>query len=302
MLNWERLRVLAAIAEHGSIGAAAATLHVTGPAVTQQIRKLERETRSVLLEPDGRGVRLTAAGHLAAEAAQRVARTVSETEHSLATLHGRVVGPLRIGAINSTFGLLLGPALRLVAERHPELAPSARSGEAVDMVPLLRSRELDVVLVENWSTLQVRVPPRVRMEPLVVHDVHLAVSAQHPLADCETVALDQLHDEVWTACRPGTDDHEAQKQAMRRCGIEPEVRFVVDDFQTQMTLVACGLAVTLVPRPAVEGYPGVRLVPVTPALTRTIAFAAREGAVPPGVGALAAALHEVAEEVPGRRP
>jgi DNA-binding transcriptional LysR family regulator len=297
MLNWERLRVMAAVAEHGSIGAAAAALHVTGPAVTQQIRKLERETGSALVEPDGRGVRLTAAGHIAAAAAHRMARIVSEVEHALTTLHGQAVGPLRIGALNSTFGLLLGPALHLLADRHPGLVPSARTGEAVDMVPLLASRDLDLVLVENWSTMPVRVPPRVRLEPLVVHDVTLAVGTGHPLSTCDTVALDQIRGQVWTACRPGTDNHDAQLQAMRLHGIEPDIRFVVDDFHTQMTVVASGLAVTLVPRPAVEGSPGVRLVPVTPALTRTIAIATRDGDAAPGVEALVLALKDVAQAI-----
>jgi DNA-binding transcriptional LysR family regulator len=81
---------------------------------------------------------------------------------------------------------------------------------------------------------------------------------------------------------------------MRRHGVEPDVRFVVDDFLTQMALVAAGLAVTLVPRDAVAGAPGVRLVPVAPALTRTIGVAVRDRNTGPAVDALVAALAEVA--------
>ncbi|MBK1783553.1 LysR family transcriptional regulator [Prauserella cavernicola] len=294
MLSWERLRVLAAVAEHGSIAAAAAALHVTGPAVTQQIRKLEREARVALIEPDGRGVRLTAAGHIAAQAARGAARLVGQAERSLATMDGQVVGPLRIGALNSSFGPLLGPALRALTDEHPEVVPTARSGEAVDMVPLLFTRDLDLVIVESWSSLPVRVPPRIRLEPLTVHEIALAVSARHPLARHDTMTLAEVRDEVWTACRPGTDHHDAQLQAMRRHGIEPDIRYVVDDFLTQMTLVAEGLAVTLVPRPAVADSPGVRLLPVTPGLTRTIAMATREGPATPVVEALTARLREVA--------
>ncbi|MBN6039738.1 LysR family transcriptional regulator [Amycolatopsis sp. 195334CR] len=294
MLTWERLRVFAAVAEHGSISAAAAVLHVTGPAVTQQIRKLEREAGAALLEPDGRGVRLTAAGWIVAEAAREMTEAAGRAEHALHTLHGRVSGPLRVGALNSSFGLLLGPALRVLADRHPEVVPSTRSGEPIDLIPMLGNRKLDAVVVESWSTLPVRVPPRIRLEPLLVHEVVLTIAATHRLAGRASLTLDQVRDEVWTACRPGTDSHEAQLQAMRRHGVEARIHHVVDDFPTQMALVANELAVTLVPRPAVEGFPGVSLVPVEPAITRTIAVATRENSRLPAVDAFLSVLREVA--------
>jgi DNA-binding transcriptional LysR family regulator len=299
MLSWERLRVFAAVAEHGSVAAAAAALHVTGPAVTQQVRKLEREAGASLIEPEGRGVRLTTAGWIVAQTAQRLAAVVGEAEYTLSTLRGRVTGPLRIGALNSSFGLLVGPALRCLAERYPEVIPSTRSGEAVDLIPLLCNRELDAALVESWSTLPIRVPARVRMDPLVVHDVVLAVGAEHPFASYETITLDKVQDDVWTACRPGTDSHEAQLQVMRRYGIEARIRHVVDDFPTQMTLVASGVAVTLAPRPAVDSFSGVCLVPVVPALSRTIAVVTREDPSP-AVEALVRILRDVARGTPGQ--
>ncbi|KAA9150346.1 LysR family transcriptional regulator [Amycolatopsis acidicola] len=302
MLTWERLRVLDAVAQHGSVGAAAAALHVTSPAVTQQIRKLEREAGARLVEPDGRGVRLTTAGWIAAQAARKATTAIDEAEHALSTLHGRVTGPLRIGAVNSGFGPLVAPALRLVTGRHPDVVPSTRSGEPVDLIPQLSDRELDAVLVESWSTLPIRVPARIRHEPLVVHEVVLTVSTGHPLADRETVTLDLVRDDVWTGCRPGTDSHEAQLQAMRRYGVEAQIRHVVDDFPTQMTVVAAGLAVTLAPRPAVEGFPGVRLIPVEPAITRTIGLATRENTHSPAVRALVEAFREVAAALPERFP
>lgn len=290
--------MFAAVAEHGSVAAAAAALHVTAPAVTQQVRKLEREAGSPLIEPDGRGIRLTAAGWIAAEAARQVSALVGEAEHALSNLDGRVTGPLRIGALNSSFALLLGPALRVLAERHPEVVPSTRSGEAVDLLPRLGNRELDAVLVESWSTLPLRVPARIRLEPLVAHDVVLAVSPSHPFADRTTLPLDKVRDDIWTACRPGTDSHEAQLQAMRRHGIEARVQHVVDDFPTQMTLVAAGVAVTLAPRPAVQDFPGVSLIPVVPAISRTIAVATREDPAP-AVQVFAELLRGVAAHADG---
>ena len=93
VIAWERLRIFGVVAEHGSVGAAAAVLHITGPAVTQQLRKLERETGTRLVEPDGRGIRLTAAGHILAGHAKAATVAVSDAERDLATLHDDAAGP-----------------------------------------------------------------------------------------------------------------------------------------------------------------------------------------------------------------
>ncbi|MCX2731899.1 LysR family transcriptional regulator [Saccharopolyspora sp. NFXS83] len=303
MLNWERLRVLAAVAEHGSVAAAAAALHVTGPAITQQIRKLEREAGTALVEPEGRGMRLTTAGWIVAEAAGAAGGKIAAAEHALSELDGRAVGPLRIGALHSSFRLLLAPALHKLALRHPDVLPSARSGGgAIDMIPLLLSHDLDAVIIENWSSLPMRMPPRVQLHPLVDHDVVLAVGSEHPLASRERIDLSDVRDQVWAACPPGTDHHEAQLHIMRRHDIEVDVRFVADDFPTQMTIVAGGLAVSLAPRAAVESFPGVRLIPVSPTVTRTIAVAIRGGPPSPAVEALVVALREVVRVIPGQTP
>ncbi len=295
--------MLATVAEHGSIGAAAAALHVTGPAVTQQIRKLEREAGTALVEPEGRGMRLTTVGWIVAEAADEAGGKIAAAEHALTELDGRAVGPLRIGALHSSFRLLLAPALHTLALRHPDIVPSARSGGgALDMIPLLLSHDLDAVIIENWSSLPVRMPPRVRLHPLVDHDVVLAVGSGHPLASHERITLSEVRGQAWAACPPGTDHHEAQLHIMRRHDIEVDVRFVADDFPTQMTIVAGGLAVSLAPRAAVEGFPGVRLLPVSPTVTRTIAVAIRGGLPSPAVTALVDALREVVQVLPGQTP
>ncbi|MFL1433168.1 MULTISPECIES: helix-turn-helix domain-containing protein, partial [unclassified Nocardiopsis] len=67
MLSVDRLRVLHAIASHGSLSAAAEALHVTNSAVSQQLSKLEREVGQPLVERNGRGVRLTDAAELLVE-------------------------------------------------------------------------------------------------------------------------------------------------------------------------------------------------------------------------------------------
>lgn len=290
--------MFAAVAEHGSVAAAAAALHVTGPAVTQQIRKLEREAHTRLVEPDGRGIRLTAAGHVLAGSAGRIAATVAEAERDLATLHGRIVGPLRIGAVASALRALLPEVLRTLTTDHPGLVPTVRDGEVVDLLPALRARDLDAVLLESWSHRPARIPPGVRVTTLVTEPVLLAVPQGHPVADRAVAPLEELAGEVWASCPTGTEAYEGLVQLLRAHNVEPDVRYQVADFATQLHLVAAGLAVATVPGIATDPPPaGVRFLPCVPALSRTLAVATREQDDLPSLHALVGALHDAAPRV-----
>lgn len=291
MVVWERLRVFDAVAEHGSVSGAAAALHITGPAVTQQIRKLERETQSRLVEPDGRGIRLTAAGHVLASSARRVATTVAEAERDLATLHGQVVGPLRIGSVASALRALLPAALRTLTADHPRLVPTVRDGEVVDLLPALRTRDLDAALLESWTHRPVSIPPGIRVRPLATEDALLAVPADHPVAGRGTAPLGELAGEVWASSPDGTEAYEGLVQVLRAHDVEPDVRYRVADFSTQLRLVEAGLAVAMLPRLALGRVPdGVAVLPCDPPVRRTLSLAVREQDHAPALRALHDAL------------
>lgn len=300
MLSWERLRVFAAVAEHASITAAAEALHLTRPGVSQHVRKLERETGCPLVEPDGRGIRLTTAGQVLAAAARSIATTVSDAEHDLAHFHDAVMGPLRIGSVASALRTFVATVLRSLISDHPRLDPTLRDGEVIDLIPALRARKLDAVVLESWSGWPARMPPGVVLAEVLTEDVQLAVAEDHPLAERETVQLGELSGLEWASCPPGTEAHEALVQTLRSQSIDAEVRYCVADYATQLSIVASGLAAALIPRIAhTPCPPGVRFVHCAPTLSRTIAVATTERAHTPAVQAFIDATRQLTEHWPG---
>lgn len=297
MLSWERLRIFAALAKHGSITAAAEDLHLTRPAVSQQLRKLEREARCQLVEPDGRGIRLTAAGEIVAQSATSLANTISDTERDLAVLGGQAVGPFRIGSVASALRALLPRVLHILAASHPRLTPSLIDGEVVDMIPELRARRLDVVLAESWSHRPAHMPTGVEFVEVHTEDVQLAVSAHHPLAERSTVQLNELGQQRWVAGPTGTEDHEALLQALRSRNLDSEIPYRVGDYATQLELVAANLAVALVPRLGrVPCPPGVRFLQCEPVASRTVGVVIRSGPVTPAERAFIDEITRIAGE------
>ena len=302
MLSWERLRIFAALAEHGSITAAADALHLTRPAVSQQLRKLERETHCQLVEPDGRGIRLTAAGEIVAQSATSLANTVSDTERDLAALGGQAVGPFRIGSVASAMRALLPGVLRTLATSHPRLTPSVVDGEMVDMLPELRARRLDVVVAESWSHRPAPIPTGVEFTELHTEDVQLAVSAQHPLAAHSSVQLDELDQQHWVSGPTGTECHEALLQVLHSRNLESAIPYRLADYATQLELVAAGLGIALIPRLGRVPCPaGVRFLQCEPIANRSVGVVIRSGPVTPAerafIDEMQRAVQERAEQV-----
>src|SRR6516164_8865666 len=91
MLDVTRLRVLAAVAQHGSVTAAAKALNYAQPSVSHHLARLEAETGARLVERSGRGVRLTDAGRLLAGRAEEILGRLDAAEHELAARGGRPV-------------------------------------------------------------------------------------------------------------------------------------------------------------------------------------------------------------------
>ena len=104
MIDPRRLRVLQAVAASGSVAAAAQALHLTPPAVSQQLIALERETGASLIDRSGRQVTLTAAGRLLAGHAEKVTAQLRQAESDLAELTGRVSRPGTPGRLPERHG------------------------------------------------------------------------------------------------------------------------------------------------------------------------------------------------------
>lgn len=295
-LRWDRLRVLHEVAQEESITAAADILHLTGPAVSAQIRRLEREVGVSLIERDGRGIRLTAAGHVLAGHAALLTQQVERAVDEVIGLQGKVAGPLRLGSVNATMREIVPAAVRRLKAEHPLLEISAEDGEASTFLPMLRAGDLDVVIAESWENRRLSVPPGVVVERLMDEDVDLAVPAGHALADRAWSDLSDLSDQQWIACPAGAEAHHGMIQALRERGTEPRIAFTVTDFATQLEIVRAGLALALVPRIAQPwSAGGVVFVPCRPAVSRSFVVLHREGSQRPAVAACLEVLHDVAQ-------
>ncbi|MFD0368198.1 MULTISPECIES: LysR family transcriptional regulator [unclassified Streptomyces] len=248
MLDLGRLRALHAVAVHGTVGAAAAALGYTPSAVSQQIAKLERETRTTLLERSGRGVRLTDDARQLADTAERLLAMVEEAEVRLEERRGLPAGRLRIGCFPSAARGLMPRVLADLARRHPALDARLTEVDPHLSVDLVSRGVLDLAVAHDWDIAALPVPPGVEQAVVGDDGCDVLVPRDHPLAARDAVRREDLSRERWITQPPGTVCHDWLIRTLRATGYEPLIAHQAEENHTQVALVAAGLGIALVPR------------------------------------------------------
>ncbi|MCP2259072.1 DNA-binding transcriptional regulator, LysR family [Streptoalloteichus tenebrarius] len=272
MIELGRLRALHALASYGTVTEAARVLCCTPSAVSQQLAKLERETRSHLVERDGRRLRLTDAGRVLADHAERVLDAVERAEVALETAQGEVVGEITVASFATACRALFPTVLPALARRHPGLRVRLLEVDPYPALEDLARGGVDLVVVHDWRGMRLRWPAGVAWRRLGEDVVDLVTPADHPLAQRTAVSTAELSGLDWLAQPPGTICHDLLFSLVD----DPVVR-CYGEYELQLALVAAGVGVAMVPRLARPSLPaGVVAVPLEPAPAREVAVAWRE--------------------------
>ncbi|MCH9648427.1 MAG: LysR family transcriptional regulator [Deltaproteobacteria bacterium] len=294
MLDLHRLRTLQAVARHGSVSAAAEALYLTASAVSQQLGKLEREVGQQLLEPQGRGIRLTAAAELLVGHTARILSLVEEAEADLEAKRGVVHGSLTVGAFATAARDLIPPTLRALRISYPALRLSLRETEPDQALLSVGRGDLDVAIVVSWSNSLLAIPEQLSREHLFDDQADLALPVDHPLASRTSVDLEELTDQDWISWSRGSICRDWLVQTLRHLGTEPRIAHTAMEHATQLALVGAGLGAAIIPRLGRGSIPNtVRLLRIRSPLVRPIFAVWPKGSTRrPAVAALLEALRE----------
>lgn len=260
MVETSRLRFLQAVHRCGTVGAAARQLGYTPSAVSQQIGKLEREVGLPLLEPVGRGVVLTDAALVLVEAAAAIDQAREQAngriEELLGAASGETVGTVSVACFPSAIRGVVAPALGSLAQTAPRLR--------VDLVELAPEPALeavvggraDVAVVHDWVHDRTTFPASLETTHLADDPVDLLVPAGHPLAGRRTARLEETVDDVWVTDVSNGICTRWILDMLRAAATEPRVDFRVEEYASQVALVAAGLCVCVLPRLGRPDLPG----------------------------------------------
>jgi LysR family transcriptional regulator for metE and metH len=249
MLELRHLRTLSALAETGSLSKAAERLHLTQSALSHQLKLLETQYDTPLVERDSRPLRLSAAGRCLLELAQQVLPPVEDAERRIAQLVQGAAGELRIAVECHTCFDWLMPAMDAFRDRWPNVEMDLVSGFQSDALALLDSAQADLVVVHDRAT------PRggVVLHPLFRYETVALMSPRHPLARRERLVAEDFRDETLISYPVPEEMLDVCKHLLLPAGIHPRRRNA-ELTVAILQLVASNRGIAALPRWSVEPY------------------------------------------------
>ena len=287
MLDVTRLRVIDAVARHGSVTAAARELHYSQPSVTHHLSRLEAETGAQLLQRAGRGIRLTEAGRLLAARAAEIIGRIDAVDAELAAHVGLSAGRIRLAGFSSAIGSLVPRAVAALADKHPGLEINLLDAHPPEALELLRTGKIDVAIVFRYDETE--------PEPSGVRLHHLLDDPLYVLSTDRRVELSGLREATWIAGCDRCRSHLVSLCAAE--GYEPRIGYTSDDMVVMQALVAAGLGVTTMPGLALRAHHAEGIIATELPGSRRHVYAATYGEPPdpPAIAALLTALGEAAQ-------
>src|SRR5215213_3394751 len=228
MLDTTRLRVIDAVARHGSVTAAARELHYSQPSVSHHLARLEAETGAQLLQRVGRGIRLTQAGQLLADRAAEIIGRIDAADAELSAHVGLTAGRVRLAGFSSAIGSLVPRAAAALAQTHPGLQISLTDTHPEDALELLRAGRIEVAIIFRYDETEPE-PAGVRLHHLLDDPVYLLSSGR-------ARKLAALREATWIAGCARCRSHLLSMCADE--GFEPRVAYISDDMVVMQALVA----------------------------------------------------------------
>jgi DNA-binding transcriptional LysR family regulator len=305
-----RLRVLVAVAQHGSVTAAARSLNYAQPSVSHHLARLEAETGARLTQRSGRGIRLTDAGRLLAGRAEEILGRLDAAERELAAHVEQRQERIRLAVFASALATIVPAALSRLAAGHPGIDLLLSEAEPPEAMRMLRAGQVDVALVSRHTQNGTPVGPPAAAEGartrlILDEQVHLVTRPRHRGAQAASQpgasqpggtqpggtqpggtqpgggqpAADEagLPDLAAHAHSPWIAGCEHCRGHLiwlcQHAGFSPKIAFTTDDHVAAQALVAAGLGVTIMPGLAISAarHPGIHSQPLPGAWRQVLA-------------------------------
>ena len=269
-MSTARYRAFIAVAQQGSLSAAARSLGVSQPSISSQIATLERQSQIELFHRQGYRMSLTGAGHKLLTLAQKLLSLESEAEFFLRDSGKLNQGELKIGAVGPFHVIEMVAAYRA---RHPGMQLSIRMGNSQQVLHDLEHYSTDVAVLAGLYER-----PELVMREYARHAIILFAHIEHPFARREQVDISELQGQPLLLRERGSTTRVALETALHAAGVKPQLNLEIGSREAIREAVARGLGVGAVSE--AEFIPDARFKPVRiagdPASTTTYLYCMKE--------------------------
>lgn len=272
-INLEQLATFELVVLHGSFSAAAERLGLTQPAVSLQIRQLEKFFNLKLLERIAKKMKPTSAGITLLEHGAQINNAVESAMQSMAMHANRVSGQVRLGTGATACIHLLPPLLGQLKQRWPDLEVSVRIGNTDDMVKAVAENRIDLALVTLPAAGR-----NLSITPTYRENFVLIQSSQRPLLS-GAVTPERLITLPLILFENGSSTRQLIDNWFQRRGLRPQPIMELGSIEAIKQMVIAGLGVSIVPQLAMGAPQAANMLlsqPLSPPLQRQLAVVLRQ--------------------------
>ncbi|CAG9164450.1 LysR family transcriptional regulator [Cupriavidus pampae] len=269
------LRAFVAVAELSSFRAAAAELHLSQPALSRRIEKLEDALGVRLFDRTTRSVEMTAVGREFSRKARELLNGLEESLLGIRDVATRITGEVTVACVPSAVRYFLPSVLRQYHARYPRIVVRLIDEGANEVLNMVVRNEADFGL--NYIGTQ---EPDVEFEPVLKEPFVVACPPDHPLARKRKVTWAELGQHDYMTVGKASGNRLLLDLALTDVPVRPQWYCEVRHVSTLVSLVEAGLGVAAVPRLAMPPgkHPNLKSVPlVEPTVTRTVGLIRRRG-------------------------
>lgn len=241
----QRLTAFVAVVEHAGFARAGAALHMTQPAVSQQVQALERDLGAHLVERSNKFLRLTPAGEIVYDHARQIIELEQRMRRYVDDLTHNASGALALGASYTIGEYLLPRVLASFRTRYPLVIPSVTIANTRRIAELVMARRLDLGLVEG----EVPAPQaQVRARPLLTDYLTVIAPPNHHLAGRSDIAPAELARETWIVRESGSGTRAVTDAFLAQQALNSVARLELGSTQMIKEAVEVGMGVALLSR------------------------------------------------------
>ncbi len=231
-----------AVAEHKGFTRAAAALHVSQPALSQQIKQLEDSLKVQLFDRSGRTTALTDAGQIYLRYARLAVQDLNAGKRAIHDVRELSRGSLRLAMTPSFMAYLMGSLVASFHARHPGITLTVLEMSQERMEKLLNDDELDVGIAFDEVH-----SPDIEARQLVIETLALVVGKEHPYAKKQSIDLHALNDEAMVLLSGEFATREQIERYCRQHAVRPHISIEVNSISAVVEIVRRTTLSTLLP-------------------------------------------------------
>lgn len=268
-MELRHLELLRDLAHHGSVTAVARATYRTPSAVSQQLRTAQRDLGVPLVEPAGRGIRLTEAGRVLAAGGADVSAAVERVQAQWDAYRHELAGTVSIAALPSAATFLIAPVLQALAGTDIDLVLYDHDVAEAEFAGLVA--DVDIVIGHSLTGQRPAGTEGLRVTGLAREPLDVAMGVRHPLAGRPSVRPEDLLDSDWIGVPHGFPFDTVRLAIESVTGVPLRIRQRLRDNRLIESLVAASDCLAILPRfttptgdrlvlRALEGVPATRHV------------------------------------------